>query len=63
MGNTGTPTAEPVLRRAFQVGEFTADPLTGEVREPERSEQLDPKVMDVLVVLARRAGQVVPREE
>ena len=43
---------------------IAADPSTdGRGNRPGRHENLDTKVMDVLVVLAERAGQVVPREE
>lgn len=48
---------------AFQLGELTVDPRAGEARGPGGREKLDPKVMDVLVVLAQHAGQVVLREE
>ena len=48
---------------SLQLGDFTADPATGEMVGPAGSQQLDPKVMQVLVVLARHAGEVVPRHE
>ena len=54
---TNTPGA------AFQLGELTVDPRAGEARGPGGRERLDPKVMDVLVMLARHAGQVVLRED
>lgn len=38
------------------------DPAAGEMVGPAGREQLDPKVMQVLVVLARHAGEVVPRQ-
>ena len=47
----------------LRLGEFTVDPLAGEMVGPAGREQLDPKVMQVLVVLARCAGEVVPRHE
>jgi len=55
------PAADSTLRSTFQLGDFTVDPLTGHLAGPAGREQLDPKVMDVLVVLAEQAGQVVPR--
>ncbi len=39
------------------------DPRAGDVVGPGGRETLDPKVMDVLVVLAQRAGKVVLRED
>lgn len=48
---------------SLRLGEFTVDPAAGEMVGPAGREQLDPKVMQVLVVLARRAGEVVPRHE
>ncbi len=57
--NAGTQTP----KAAFQLGELTVDPRAGEAHGPGGREKLDPKVMDVLVVLAQHAGQVVLREE
>ncbi len=48
---------------AFQLAELTVDPMAGEARGPGGRERLDPKVMDVLVMLAQHAGQVVLRED
>src|SRR5688500_6125709 len=47
----------------FRLGDFTVDPAAGELVGPGGREQLDPKVMQVLVVLAQQAGKVVPRPE
>jgi Tol biopolymer transport system component/DNA-binding winged helix-turn-helix (wHTH) protein len=63
MDDARASAAEPVLRRRFFLDQFTVDPLAGEVRGSAGREQLDPKVMAVLVVLAERAGSVVRREE
>jgi Tol biopolymer transport system component/DNA-binding winged helix-turn-helix (wHTH) protein len=63
MGDASMSTVEPALTHAFQLGEFTVDPLTGELCGPAGREQLDPKVMKVLVLLAQRAGNVVLRQE
>lgn len=46
----------------LHLGDFTVDPAAGEVVGPAGREQLDPKVMQVLVVLAQQAGQVVSRQ-
>jgi TolB-like protein/DNA-binding winged helix-turn-helix (wHTH) protein/Flp pilus assembly protein TadD len=51
------------LEQGFQLGELRIDPNAGEVSGPGGREKLDPKVMDVLVMLAQHAGQVVLREE
>lgn len=46
-----------------RLGDFTVDPLAGEMIGPAGREQLDPKVMQVLLVLAQPAGRVVTRQE
>lgn len=53
----------PSLERGFQLGKLRIDPLEGELSGPGGCENLDPKVMDVLVLLAQHAGQLVSREE
>ena len=62
--NTASPAPgrEP-LEQGFQLGELSIDPRAGEVTGPGGREKLDPKVMDVLVMLAQSAGQVVLRED
>lgn len=55
--------ANHAFDKGFQLGELCIDPATGAVSGPGGNEQLDPKVMDVLVVLAQHAGQVVLRED
>ena len=47
----------------LRLGDFTVYPAAGEMVGPGGREQLDPKVMQVLVALARRAGDVVSRHE
>lgn len=54
---------EQALAQGFQLGEFRIDPNAGEVSGPGGREKLDPKVMDVLVMLAQGAGHVVLRED
>src|SRR5262245_26312456 len=51
------------LEQGFQLGELRVDPLAGEVSGPGGRENLDPKVMNVLVLLAQHAGHVVLRED
>jgi len=53
---------EPI-EQGFQLGGLSIDPRAGEVTGPGGREKLDPKVMDVLVMLAQHAGQVVLRED
>jgi TolB-like protein/DNA-binding winged helix-turn-helix (wHTH) protein/Tfp pilus assembly protein PilF len=55
--------ADQSLDRGFRVGELSIDPHAGEVMGPAGREKLDPKVMDVLVMLAQGAGHVVLRED
>ena len=54
---------EQALEQGFQLSELRIDPRAGEVSGPGGREQLDPKVMDALVVMAEHAGQVVSREQ
>ena len=44
---------------SFRIDELAIDPRAGEMNGPGGQEKLDPKVMDVLVMLARDAGRVV----
>ena len=55
--------AEQTLERGFTLHELVVDPDAGEVAGPGGREKLDPKVMDVLVMLAQHAGHVVLRED
>ena len=55
--------ADLILGQGFQLEGLIVDPATGDVAGPAGREKLDPKVMQVLVLLARHAGQVVPRED
>lgn len=63
MDDTQEPAADAVLGRVFRLAGLTIDPIAGEVHGAAGRTQLDPKVMDVLVSLARRAGTVVLRED
>jgi adenylate cyclase len=47
----------------FRLDQVKVQPTTGVVTGPGGREKLDPKVMDVLVMLAQRAGRVVMRED
>lgn len=60
--NRPAPDASPPSNR-LQLGTLAIDPVAGELTGPGGREQLDPKVTLVLVELARRADEVVSREE
>jgi DNA-binding winged helix-turn-helix (wHTH) protein/tetratricopeptide (TPR) repeat protein len=51
------------MQRGFRIGPWSVSPLTGEIESGGRSVHLEPKVMEVLVVLAEKAETVVLREE
>jgi DNA-binding winged helix-turn-helix (wHTH) protein len=55
-------TAELAARDDFRVGNVAVSPPTRTVRGPSGSIDVEPRVMQVLVVLAEAAGQVVTRE-
>ena len=55
--------ANPLLEQGFRLSDLQIDPLADEVTGPAGCERLDPKVMDVLVLLAQHAGHVVLRED
>ena len=55
--------ADPPLGNGFRLEGLTIDTRTGDVSGPGGREKLDPKVMDVLLLLAQNAGHVVPRED
>ena len=51
------------LEKGFGLEELRVDPQSGEVSGPGGREELDRKVMDVLLYMARHAGHVVARED
>jgi TolB-like protein/DNA-binding winged helix-turn-helix (wHTH) protein len=51
------------LKQGFRIGPFEVRPLTGEVSGPHGTTHLEPKVIEVLVALALKPGDVVEREE
>lgn len=50
------------LTAGFGLGEWTVRPLAGQLERNGHRVHVEPKVMDVLVCLARRAGDVVTRD-
>ena len=47
----------------FTVGEWTVEPDIGRIRRNEESHELEPRVMDLLVYLADRAGETVSTDD
>jgi DNA-binding winged helix-turn-helix (wHTH) protein/TolB-like protein/Tfp pilus assembly protein PilF len=54
---------EEAVQQPVQIGPWSVDPEANVVRRGEETIRLEPKAMDVLVLLAQRAGRVVRREE
>ena len=63
MGEIGVHPIKLALVPAFRLGAVEVDPPARQLRRGERSEMLEPRVMQVLVVLAEARGMVVSREE
>src|SRR5262245_9313367 len=58
------PTAIDLMQESdFSLGILRIRPASHEVVGPQGTEALEPRVMQVLVALAQRRGQVVAREE
>jgi TolB-like protein/DNA-binding winged helix-turn-helix (wHTH) protein/Tfp pilus assembly protein PilF len=51
------------LERGFRIGSWDVYPQQNLLKSPERARTLEPKVMDVLVFLAERQGEVVSRQQ
>ncbi len=49
--------------KIFYVSGWEVSPDTLRITKGEKSEKIEPKVMQVLVFLAERQGEVVPRQE
>jgi DNA-binding winged helix-turn-helix (wHTH) protein/TolB-like protein len=47
----------------FPLGEMTVSPSTGRVLAADREQRIQPRVMEVLVLLSRRAGTTVSRDD
>ena len=54
---------EMELNQPFTLGEWLVDPVADRVSKGDQSVKLEPRVMDVLVYLASRPGQIASREE
>lgn len=51
------------LEGPFRIGEWTVEPALNRLRGGQRSIRLEPRVMDLLVCLASRAGTPISRQE
>jgi Tol biopolymer transport system component/DNA-binding winged helix-turn-helix (wHTH) protein len=51
------------MEPGFRVGDWQVQPDLGTIRRGEEQLQLEPKVMEVLVYLARHPGDVLPKEK
>jgi len=54
---------ETTAQPAFQVADWEVDPASGWIRRGEVTRKLEPRVMDLLVVLAQQPGVVLARDE
>ena len=54
---------EGTWRPEFQVADWEVDPASGWIRRGEVTRKLEPRVMELLVVLAQEPGVVLAREE
>ena len=52
-----------IVRPRLTIGDWAVDPATNELRRGDQAVHIEPKAMDVLALLAQRAGTVVSREE
>ncbi len=55
--------ADAMAQTRLQIGEWWADPATNELGRASETVRIEPKAMEVLMVLAGRPGGVVSREE
>jgi len=61
--STGCSDARASQVRKLRIGECWADATTNEIGRGGEAVRVEPKAMEVLMVLARRAGEAVTREE
>ncbi|NCF29039.1 MAG: tetratricopeptide repeat protein [Gammaproteobacteria bacterium] len=60
---TPTPTRQPALTEAFRIGDWCVHVSAHQLSKHDRIVKLEPRTMDVLLYLAERAGETVPREQ
>ena len=63
MGSLATSGADPGSSIALRIGEWEVRPASNEIARGGQATHLEAKVMEVLTVLAGRAGEVVTRDE
>jgi len=63
MDERAHPAPVPSSRSPFQIGDWRVEPDAGRLTQGDRSSRLEPKVMDLLIYMAQRPGQVLAREE
>ena len=63
MSTRPQPEAGSALDQGFRIGELRVDPPAGELSGAGGTRKLDPKVMAVLLHMAKHAGQVVTRDD
>ena len=54
---------DPVKRQPLRIGEWRIDGTVNALDRPGRAVRIEPKAMEVLLMLADRAGEVVSRDE
>jgi DNA-binding winged helix-turn-helix (wHTH) protein/TolB-like protein/Flp pilus assembly protein TadD len=57
------PSIDMTAPSRLQIGEWWADPATNELGRASDTLRIEPKAMEVLMVLAARPGEVISREE
>ena len=62
MDETRSSSVEPAAGAGFRLDGLQVDPANGRIAGPGGVEQVDPKVMAVLVALAGRPGELITRE-
>ena len=60
---TNPLTSDSPLPTRLIVGDWTVEPMANRVRRGAEVHQVEPKVMEVLVCMARRPGETITREE
>jgi TolB-like protein/DNA-binding winged helix-turn-helix (wHTH) protein/Flp pilus assembly protein TadD len=60
---TPSPTRQPALTDAFRIGDWCVHVSAHQLRKRDKIVRLEPRTMDVLMYLAERAGETVPREQ
>jgi len=60
---TRTLSKDAAEQSRLRIGEWSVDPATNELGRADGTVRIEPKAMEVLVLLADRAGRVVSREE